>query len=539
MQLDYLSPDYTSVYRKRADMVRRLNTMSARDFAALKAYYRDGRIADFISDFGMTVNPKNTGTSIPVVMPFVLFPKQREWIDFVYRKFMAKQDGLTEKSRDIGISWLAMGFSVSMCLLGKNIAIGFGSAKEENVDASGDPDSLFYKGRMFAQNLPRRFKGDWDIASKACSSHRHLMFPATESTIVGKSGDNIGRGGRTAIFFVDESAHLERPKMVDAALAANTDCRQDMSSVNGMANSFAELRHSGRVEVFTFSWRDDPRRDEEWAAKKRASLDPVVWNAEYQLNYNASVEGVIIPFEWIEAAVGLHDKLGIAPGGRKLTALDIADIGRDKNALAGRHGNLLTHMATWSGQNSDLLATTAKAYMLCDEWGISELLYDADGMGAGMKGFDRAINEERTKAGKDGRPLGRKISASKFQGSGSPLFPERKAPRTERTNEDYFQNRKAQAWYALRERFYNAYLASTGQDYDADNIIYIVRDLPLLSRLMPELSQPVWKPTASGKLLVDKTPDDTLSPNLADSVMMLFSPAKPTLHITDEILSKV
>ncbi len=537
--LDYLNPDYVSIYRERAERAKRLNAMTAREFAALKAYYIDGHIADFISDWGMTVNPKNAGTKIPVVMPFILFPKQCDWIEFIHRKFLAKEDGLTEKSRDIGISWLAMGFSVSLCLLSKNIAIGFGSAKEENVDASGDPDSLFYKGRMFAQNLPRRFKGDWDVSSKLYTSHRHIIFPATQSTIVGKSGDNIGRGGRTAIFFVDESAHLERPKMIDAALAANSDCRQDMSSVNGRANSFAELRHSGRVEVFTFSWRDDPRRNDEWAAKKKASLDPVVWNAEYELNYDASVEGVIIPAVWVQSAIGLHEKLGIVPTGKKLAALDIADIGRDKNALAGRHGNLLTHLATWSGQNSDLLATTAKAYALCDEWGLGDLIYDADGMGASMKGFDRAINEERVKPGKDGRPLGKTIRASKFQGSGSPLFPERRVPRTERTNEDFFQNRKAQAWHALCERFYNAYLAANGREYDADNIIYIPRGLPLLSTLMPELSQPVWKPTASGKRLVDKTPDDVLSPNLADSVMMLFSPAKPQLFISDDVLGKV
>jgi phage terminase large subunit len=541
MLVDYKRPAYADVYRERAARLTRLRQGIKADpqyLPRLKRYYVD-HVADFISDWGMTLDPRNAGTDLPVIMPFLLWPKQREFIDYIDRKWIAKEPGLVEKSRDQGASWLAMAYCVSRGLLGRNFVAGVGSSLEDNVDLSGDPSCLFYKGRMFLQHLPPEFRGDWDVRRKECTAHMRIMFPETASAIVGDAGDNIGRGARTSIYFVDEAAHIERPKLIDASLSATTDCRIDMSSVNGMANSFAEKRFGGKIEPFTMNWRSDPRRDDAWADKKRAELDPVIWAAEYELNYNASAEGVIIPYEWIEAAVGLHVKLGIKPTGRKLAALDIADVGRDKNALAGRHGNLLDRLAMWSGQNSDLLATTAKAYGLCDEWGISDLLYDADGMGAGMKGFDRAINEARAVPGKDKRPTARPIRASKFQGSGSPLFPERRVPRTERTNEDYFKNRKSQAWHALRERCYNAFLASTGREYDADNIIFIDRDLPMLTRLMSELNQPVWKPTTDGKLLVDKTPDDVLSPNLADAVMMLFSPAKAQLFISDDVLRKI
>lgn len=537
--LDYMNPDYASIYRQRAARVKRLNAMSNQEFASLKAYYRDGRIAQFMSDWGMTVNPKNAGTKIPVVMPFILFPKQIDWINFVYRKWINKEDGLTEKSRDIGISWLAMGFSVSMCRLYDNFAVGFGSAKEESVDASGDPDSLFYKGRQFAQHLPRRFKGDWDLSNKNYTSHMRLLFPDTASTIVGKSGDNIGRGGRTAIFFVDEAAHIERPKLIDAALSANSDCRQDMSSVNGMANSFAEKRHSGKVEVFTFSWRDDPRRDEAWAAKKQASLDPIVWNAEYELNYNASVEGVIIPFDWVKAAVGLHDKLGIKPTGARVAALDVADRGMDKNAFADRHGPLLLHVESWSGKESDIYATTARAFHLCDERGLKGFDYDADGLGAGVRGDARVLNEKRVERGADGRPKGRALTVTAFRGSASPLYPERLVPKTDRKNEDFFANLKAQAWWNLRFMFNESWKASKGEPYDAASIICLSREIPELTRLMAELSQPVYKINTAGKVLVDKQPDEAMSPNLGDAVMMCYAPRKAQLFISDDVLGKI
>jgi hypothetical protein len=77
-----------------------------------------------------------------------------------------------------------------------------------------------------------------------------------------------------------DAAHLERLQLIEASLANNTDCRIDVSSVSGMANSFAEKRHPSRVKVFTFHWRDDPRKGEEWYARQKATLDPVTLAAE-------------------------------------------------------------------------------------------------------------------------------------------------------------------------------------------------------------------------------------------------------------------
>ncbi len=33
---------------------------------------------------------------------------------------------------------------------------------------------------------------------------------------------------------------------------------------------------SGKVPVFVFDWRDDPRKDQAWYDKQRINLDPVV-----------------------------------------------------------------------------------------------------------------------------------------------------------------------------------------------------------------------------------------------------------------------
>ncbi len=74
-----------------------------------------------------------------------------------------------------------------------------------------------------------------------------VEFPETGAVIKGEAGDNIGRGDRTTLYLVDEAAFLQRPLLIDAALSQTTRCRIDLSSVNGMANPFAQKRHGGKI----------------------------------------------------------------------------------------------------------------------------------------------------------------------------------------------------------------------------------------------------------------------------------------------------
>lgn len=45
----------------------------------MKAFYKDNS-AQFIIDWGMTVDPRNVERGLPARIPFLLFPKQEEWI---------------------------------------------------------------------------------------------------------------------------------------------------------------------------------------------------------------------------------------------------------------------------------------------------------------------------------------------------------------------------------------------------------------------------------------------------------------------------
>ncbi|MCC8364928.1 TerL protein [Xenorhabdus sp. PB61.4] len=524
---DFRKPDYNVVFEWRMERLQRIRQTPTL-LPAMRSFYRDNP-GQFIIDWGMTVDPRNVERGLPARIPFILFPRQEEWIEWFMECWRTQEPGITEKTRDMGISWLTVATACSICLFNRGVAAGFGSRKEEYVDKLGSPKSLFDKARNFINLLPAEFRGTWDIRKHA--PHMRILFPDTDSVMTGEAGDGIGRGDRASFYFVDEAAFLERPELVDASLSATTNCRQDVSTPNGMANSFAQRRHSGNIEVFTFHWRDDPRKDDEWYAKQKEKLDPVTLAQEVDINYQASVEGILIPSEWVQSAIDAHIKLGINPTGIRMGAMDVADEGKDKNAFAWRHGFLMQGNKEWSGKGSDIFGSVEKVFGWCDQLGLDSFRFDSDGLGAGVRGDTRIINEQRKLLRLN------TLTATPFRGSGAVFDPEGEAVPGDafsvaRLNKDFFANAKAQGWWALRTRFQKTHRAvSEGHFYDPDELISLSGDMPLKDKIIMELSQPTYSVNGVGKIVVDKKPEGTKSPNLADATMILYAPMDVSMEI--------
>jgi len=547
MKVDYKNPDYAAIYAQRTKALKRLRKKPEL-LPAIKDYYR-ANPADFISDWGVTSDPRLVERGLPSMVPFVLWPKQREWIDWVIRRWRAQKPGLSEKSRDWGLSWLSVTLGATLCLFYEGLNISYGSRKEEYVDKIGHPKALFPKARMFVENLPAEFRGTFETWRDA--PHMRLTFPDTGSTMTGEAGDQIGRGDRASIAFVDESAYLARPMLVEHSLSQTTNCRMDISSVNGMNNPFAQKRHNKKLVadpefVFICDWRDDPRKDDAWYAKQVDELDPVTVAQEIDRDYSASVEGIVIPGAWVRAAIDAAELLGIAVSGRFELALDVADEGVDKNALCGGRGIEISVAEEWSGKESDPFYPVQRAFGLCDELEVGRFRYDADGIGALVRGDARVINEQRTKAGQ------KTIAVEAYRGSAAVFEPEGEDVKG-RKNVDYFENRKAQDWWVLRRTFQRTYrwvtafkeALKSGNPIDPakvcspDEIISISSKMPNYLKLVAELSQPTYKLNGAGKIVVDKAPDGMRSPNLADGVMMRRARAEAVLRISDDVLKRV
>ncbi|WP_179995583.1 terminase [Acinetobacter sp. YH16053] len=496
--------------------------------------------AHWFNHWVWTYDPRGMPFGMPANIPFVLRPKQVELVDWLLERESTQTHGLIEKSRDEGMSYVVLGFYLHRWLFVEGFAGGVGSRKEELVDKKGDPKTLLHKFRDMFSKMP-----DWmkpkGFVEKVHDNYMRIINPDNGATVTGEAGDNIGRGGRTTMYFLDEWAFVERQEAVDAAISQNTNVHIKGSTPNGIGDKFHQDRFSGRYAVFTMPWRANPDKNWQvelrgkliypWYEKQLATLDEVVLAQEVDINYAASVEGVLIPSAWVQAAIDAHKKLNIQPTGDRIAGLDVADEGKDKNSIADRHGVVLKYLDTWSGKGDDIFGTTQKAMDHCQDRGINTMFYDADGLGAGVRGDARVINEKNLETGQ------REIIVEPFRGSGAVHDPEGEIVE-KRQNKDFFANLKAQSWWWLRLRFQETFRALEGRDYDPEFIISLSSediDPKELALLTTELSQPTYTKNGSGKILVNKQPDGASSPNRADSVMICFNPQVANLNVWDKL----
>jgi hypothetical protein len=510
-----------------------------------KEYYRT-RPTQFIMDWVDTYDPRNAGKDGMLTrMPFLLFPRQKEMIRFLQAMLEGEEDGLVEKCRDAGATWLCVAFSVWLWLFWSGVAIGWGSRKEQYVDKLGVIDSIFEKIRQVIKGLPPEFL-PVGFSFKDHLSYMRIINPENGSTIVGEAGDNIGRGGRTRIYFKDESAHYERPELVEAALGDNTRCQIDISSVNGIGNVFHRKREAGeewsegpaiknKTNVFIFDWRDHPAKTEEWHAERKKKFEDAglghVFAQEVDRDYSSSVEGIVIKPEWVKACIDAHIKLGIEPTGRRMSGLDIADEGLDKDALVSRKGILIDLAEPFKFADSGAL--TRHTIKLSPTNEPVEVFYDAVG------GFGLGVKSEVNRLKGEGK-LPSNIKFHPWSASAKVLWPDKNillGDKNSPLNKDYYYNLKAQAWSVVAQRFYKTWQAVTeGTSFDPDEIVSIDSRIKNLHTLIRELSQATASLSSSTmKIVINKTPDGTKSPNLADAAIMSLFPVRKSTYSLDNV----
>ncbi len=536
---DQWPPTYNDIFAWRASMLKSLS-QDQRALESARIYYRS-HPAEFIMDWMDTYDPRVRPPKSKW-MPFVFFKRQYDVVEFINGLIIDQESGLVEKCRDFGLSWIACAYSVWCWLFLKDFAIGWGSRKETLVDKPGDPDSLFEKMRLIIRRLPH-FWLPKDFNWTKHSTFMKITNPANGSIIAGEAGDNIGRGGRRSMQFIDESAHLERPEKVEAALGDNTNVRIDISSVNGVGNVFHRRRENGVlwtdsttqypkgfVRVFVADWRDHPGKDQEWYDTRKARYEREgmshIFAQEVDRNYTAAVSNVVIPYEWIESAVDAHihiPYLAKAIDDHKteyMAGLDVADEGGDRNALAITQYVIWREVHEWGERDPGLSARRAIEHCRPFRNRI-KVQYDSIGVGSGVKTeYNRLIDERLLEH--DEMPF------VPWNAGAAVIRPyDRVIPDDTESllNKNFYANLKAQAWWSLRTRFYKTFKARTqGDVYNTDELISLDSTMPLLEQVKKELTQPTTKQSSNLKMLIDKRPDGMKSPNLADAGVMAFFP---------------
>ncbi|MCW4574106.1 hypothetical protein OOJ74_08885 [Venenivibrio stagnispumantis] len=85
------------------------------------------------------------------------------------------------------------------------------------------------------------------------------------------------------------------------------------------------------------------------------------------------------------------------------------------------------------------------------------------------------------------------------------------------------------------KRVYDFY--NEGKQFDADEIIIINPKMLNADQLERELSQPTYSTNGAGKIVIDKKPNGTKSPNLFDALVICMSPKQKL--IAEETLDGV
>lgn len=534
-------PNYVELFAWRQKQVLRFKK-NPHLIVGAKEYYRT-RPIEFINHWCDTYDPRNAGSGVPARMPLCLFPRQEDLVLFLHAMLKGQENGLIEKARDMGATWVSCAFSVWLWIYWPGASVGWGSRKEQLVDKIGDPDSIFEKMRMIIQCLPPLFLPA-GFRVNDHMTYMKIINPENGATITGEAGDNIGRGGRKLIYFKDESAHYERPEKIEAALADNTRTQIDISSVNGLGNVFHRRRENGKewnsgeahkdvTNIFIMDWRDHPHKTDEWyeARRKKAEADGLlhVFAQEVDRSYSASVQGVIIPSDWVASAIDAHIKLGFDDSGGWVAGLDVADGGMDKNAFAARKGVILKDIKEWGERDTGV--TARRSVEFCEGKTPVEVQYDCIGIGSGVKAETNRLMDEGIMP-KNMRFVPWDAGASPQDKDKNVILGDKDSP----LNGDFYTNLKAQGWWELRRRFEKTHKAVTEfEDYPVDELISLSSDMPLLRTLQKELSQPTAGKSARMKLLVNKTPEGTRSPNIADAVMMAYWPMKGSVYTLDNL----
>lgn len=372
-------------------------------------------------------------------IPFVLWPKQRAFLHWLEQRLDANEEGLAEKSRDTGVTYLCAGFALHRWLFVAGFKTTFGSRKVDYVDKKDNPDSIFEKLRVMLRRLPEWMLPE-GFTTAQNDNYMRLTNPKTGAMIAGEGGEDMGRGGRSSLYVVDEAAFVPNAETVEKALSGNTDCVLWVSSVNGMGNLFARKRHSilKQRQIFRLHWRDDPRKTEEWAAAKEASLsDPAAWASEYEIDYAASLEGVCIPAKWVESAkrIAQLEPRVLETNMETILGVDIG-AGKAKSVAIPRKGPVVSPPR--SRGDPDTIGTAHWALEIAKELSAKLLNFDSPGVGVGvtsaMKHSDLAT-----------------LTVEPINTGDSP--DERRRWEDGKTSDEKFGNLKAEIWWLARVAF--------------------------------------------------------------------------------------
>lgn len=277
------------------------------------------------------------------------------------------------------------------------------------------------------------------------------------------------------------------------------------------------------VLIIEVNWRDNPFFPQvlnQSRLRDKELLSAAKYDHIWEGKYSDTVENAIIEPDWFDACIDAHKALGFEALGQEKFAYDPADTG-DAKAYAYIHGSVVKQVEQ---SESGLIDTaTDWATAKCNEIRPDVFTWDCDGIGAGLK---RQIMDAFEK---------KKIHVEMFKGSEAADSPEGVYEPLDsdvakaKKNKETFANKRAQYYWALRDRMFKTWQAvKKGKYFNPDELISLSSEIKDIDILRSEVCRIPRKYIASGRIqLLTKAEMKKLdidSPNMADALMMLMRP---------------
>ena len=240
-------------------------------------------------------------------LPFHLYDYQRRYISWLEERYRDRQDGLTEKSRDVGVTWCNLAWQVHHWRFDGAFQALLGSRKEDLVD-NWQIDSLFGRLEFIIERLPGWMKPAGYDGTKH-RRHLKIVNPESGAVLQGESSNkSFGRGSRWNVAYLDEFAFWPDTSTVWAGTADSAPCRLAVSTPNPYDASgleFEHLRDSGKVQVYTVHWRQHPGKDEAWLELEKTRRTDEEIAVELEISYQVALSGRVYP-EWDKVPHGAY-----------------------------------------------------------------------------------------------------------------------------------------------------------------------------------------------------------------------------------------
>lgn len=189
------------------------------------------------------------------VMPFITFTGQDRILEELFCGITEGHDVGVEKSRDMGLTWLCLLAFEHQWHFRDLVSFMLLSRKERLVDATEDPDSLFWRLDFIHKKTP-----NW-LLPTIQRSKLHMFNVSNGSMMDGEAttGD-MTRGGKRTGTLLDEFASVLDGYAALSATRDATRCRVFNSTHKGQGTAHYDIMQRPKMVRITYHWTQSPAK---------------------------------------------------------------------------------------------------------------------------------------------------------------------------------------------------------------------------------------------------------------------------------------